>query len=328
MFAFAWLWAFILLPLPWLFRIVFKPAEQSIASALKIPFYGAMYSLIQTRRDLRASWRKWLVFLAWLCFLTALAGPQWIGEPVTIERSGRHIMLAVDLSGSMEIQDMELANQPVDRLTIVKAVADQFIRQRVGDRLGLILFGTRAYLQTPLTFDRQTVAAMLDDATIALAGPQTAIGDAIGLAIKRLQDTEAQDRVLILLTDGANNAGMLDPIQAAEIAARDGIKIYTVGMGADQMVVPSILGPQVVNPSWDLDEAALERIADLTGGLFFRATDSQQLAQVYQAINELEPVVSDEAVFRPITDYYYWPLAVVLFISLYLALRKLRWLKI
>lgn len=324
MFTFAWPWVFILLPLPWLLYYFIKPAQQSITSALRIPFYTMVHKLLQQRGSLQISWRKWLAFLAWLCLLLAAAGPQWLGEPIALARSGRNIMLAVDLSGSMELSDMKIAGAPVDRLVVVKTVAEQFIRQRAGDRLGLILFGTKAYLQTPLTFDHKTVAAMLDDATIALAGEQTAIGDAIGLAVKHLQDVPAENRVLVLLTDGANNAGVLTPLQAAKIAARHGIKIYTVGLGANQMVVQSFLGPQVVNPSWDLDEDTLTEIAQMTGGLFFRAMDPQQLAEVYQSINELEPVAGDHAVFRPITAYYYWPLALALLISLYFTVRRIR----
>jgi len=265
MFAFALPWLFVLLPLPCLCRFLLAPAKQQVSAALQIPFYQALQSLHlgQQQRSILKR-KKWLAYLAWFLLVSAAAGPQWIGEPIELERSGRDIMLAIDLSGSMEIRDMELNGQAVDRLEVVKAVARQFISQRRGDRLGLILFGTRAYLQTPLTFDYKTVITMLEDSSIALPGPQTAIGDAIGLAVKHLREVPEESRVLVLLTDGENNAGVLDPLQAAELAAENHVKIYTIGMGANRMLVPGLLGPQEVNPSWDLDEEALAEIANET----------------------------------------------------------------
>ena len=152
-------------------------------------------------------------------------------------------MLAIDLSESMREQDFQIGGQWVDRLTAGKRVARNFIERREGDRLGLILFGAQAYLQTPLTFDRDTVLTLLDEAQIGLAGQATAIGDAVGLAIKRLRDTADEERVLILMTDGANTSGEVDPLQAAKLAAREGLKIYTIGIGADEMIVRIFSAP-------------------------------------------------------------------------------------
>lgn len=146
-------------------------------------------------------------------------------------------MLAVDLSGSMEMEDFVVADQVVNRLVATQQVAGQFIERRTGDRVGLILFGEKAYLQAPLTFDRTTVRTLLDEAVIGLAGDKTAIGDAIGLAIKRLRNNPAHQRVLILLTDGANTAGEIPPLQAAELAAQEGLRIHTIGVGADEWIV-------------------------------------------------------------------------------------------
>ncbi len=168
----------------------------------------------------------------------AAARPQSVGETVHLPVTGRSIMLAVDLSGSMQTPDMRSGSHAVSRLAAVKAVAGEFIKHRAGDRLGLILFGDEAYLQVPLTLDRNTVRTLLDEAQIGLAGQQTAIGDAIGLAIKRLRDEPIKNRVLILLTDGASNAGNVDPLKAADLAAREGVRIYTIGVGADEMMVP------------------------------------------------------------------------------------------
>lgn len=317
MFNFAWPWLWLILPLPWLVRFSLPAVARPVTNALRIPFFQQVTTLQFTHSTRTHPWTMHLLLgLIWIHLVAAAAGPQWLGEPVTIAQAGRNIMLAVDLSGSMEIQDMQIGNQPVDRLTIVKQAARDFIHQRKGDRLGLILFGTRAYVQTPLTFDYQTVEQMLEDATIALPGPETAIGDAIGLAIKRLQDVPEQSRVLVLLTDGANNAGILSPMQAAAIAKQHNIKIYTIGIGATRMVMNTFLGPQVVNPSWDLDEESLRKISEQTGGMFFRAMDERQLKQVYQSIHKLEPVESDAMTYRPIEQWYPYPLAVALLLSL------------
>jgi Ca-activated chloride channel family protein len=326
MFEFVWPWLFLLLPAPWIVRYSLSAAQTPIASALRVPFFQLVSPLTLTGGTARSHWFTHTIgAIIWLSLVSAAAGPQWVGEPIAVSQAGRNIMLAVDLSGSMEMPDMKISNKPVDRLTIVKKAAREFIEQRKGDRLGLILFGTRAYVQTPLTFDHQTVERMLDDATIALPGPETAIGDAIGLAIKRLQKVPEDSRILVLLTDGANNAGILSPRQATAIAKQNNVKIYTIGIGATRMVVDSFFGPQVVNPSWDLDEETLKQIARQTGGLFFRALDERELQQVYQSINELEPVENKGLSFRPIVQWYPYPLALALALSMTLALWRMRY---
>ena len=237
-------------------------------------------------------------------------------------------MLAVDISGSMATQDMEVNGEFLDRLTIVKAVVGQFAQARVGDRVGLILFGTNAYLQAPLTFDLKSVNRLLVEAPVGIAGGKTAIGDAIGLAVKRLRKRPQEDKVLILLTDGANNVGEVEPAKAAELAARDGITIYTIGVGADEMRLPSIfraLGNRVTNPSADLDESTLKNIAQVTSGQYFRARDPQTLMQIYDIIDELEPVDQEAETYRPIQALYYWPLGLgLLCLLLFLLADSLR----
>ncbi len=262
--------------------------------------------------------------LVWLCLLLAAARPQWLGEPIEQAVSGRDLMLAVDLSGSMEIEDFFLHGRAVDRLTATQWVAGQFIERRVGDRIGLILFGEQAYLQAPLTFDRTTVHILLDEAVIGLAGDKTAIGDAIGLAAKRLRDNPAEQRVLILLSDGANTAGAVSPLQAAEVAAREKLKIYTIGVGADQMIVNDLFGTRRVNPSQDLDEEAMNAIAEKTGGRYFRARDTNELENIYALLDELEPVERTKHFYRPRTELYHWPLAAALLLAAALAVTKLR----
>jgi Ca-activated chloride channel family protein len=200
-------------------------------------------------------------------------------------------------------------------------VVGDFVVKREGDRLGLILFGEKAYMQTPLTFDRKTMQTLLNEAQIGFAGNNgTAIGDAIGLAVKRLQDRPENHRVVILLTDGANNAGELDPLEAAELARRTRVKIYTIGMGAEVQETWGLFGRKVSNPSADLDEASLTSIAETTGGQFFRARDPQELAAIYEQLNRLEPIDQEAETIRPIATLFHWPLAAAFVLSLFLAL--------
>jgi Ca-activated chloride channel family protein len=247
----------------------------------------------------------------------AAARPQFVGEAIALPRSGRDLLMVVDLSGSMEEQDFQLQGQWVDRLTATKAVAKEFIANRVGDRLGLILFGREVYLQTPLTFDRATVQTLLDESAIGLAGKETAIGDAIGLAIRTLEDARVEEtrRVVILLTDGANTAGSVQPLKAAELAAQRSVVIYTVGIGADALTVRSLFGLRQINPSADLDEDALTAIAAMTGGRYFRARDTEEFAEIYAILDELEPAESDESGFRPVAEFFYWPLALAVVLA-------------
>lgn len=322
---FAWPWLWLALPLPWVIRR-FSPALNTLEqAALKVPFLDD-FSAVQNQQVTQANrpWALWLASAAWCLLVLASVRPQWLGEPIEQGVSGRDLMLAVDLSGSMEEQDFIVNNQAVDRLTATKSVANEFIERRVGDRLGLILFGTRAYLQAPLTFDRKTVQILLNEAFLRLAGDSTAIGDAIGLAVKRLQGQSTDSRVLILLTDGANTAGKVSPVKAAEIAAQHQLKIYTIGIGADEMVVRSFFGSRKVNPSRDLDEKTLTAIAEKTGGRYFRARNTGELKQIYQLLDELEPVEKDKQFFRPRSELFFWPLGCALLLAAIIGFTRLR----
>ncbi|MEQ1740637.1 MAG: VWA domain-containing protein [Methyloglobulus sp.] len=312
---FEWPWLLLVLPLPLLVRWLF-PARMTVEqAALKVPFLDD-FSDSQTQSVTQnQKWPLWLASIAWVLLVLACTRPQWLGEPIEQAVSGRDLMLAVDLSGSMEVQDFFINKRAVDRLTAIKYVAADFINRRVGDRIGLILFGTQAYLQTPLTFDRKTVMTLLDESAIGLAGDNTAIGDAIGLAVKRLKNQPADSRVLILLTDGANTAGEVSPLKAAELAAANQLKIYTIGVGADEMIVRSFFGSRKVNPSTDLDENALVKIAESTGGRYFRARNADELNNIYMLLDQLEPIEKDKQFFRPRTDLFYWPLAMALALS-------------
>lgn len=325
MIEFVWPWVFALLPLPLLVRWLLPGKTMQQEAALRVPFYESYAEQTTITTKARFShWPLWLGLLAWLCLITATARPQWLGEPIELPVSGRDLMLAVDLSGSMREQDFKIRGRTVNRLMATQWVGGQFIDRRVGDRIGLILFGRQAYLQTPLTFDRETVKTLLQEAVIGLAGKETAIGDAIGLAVKRLKDKAITSRVLILLTDGANTAGEVDPIKASELAAQHQLKIYTIGIGADEMLVNSFFGRRRVNPSADLDEKTLKAIASNTGGRYFRARDTKQLSKIYQLLDKLEPVEKEAQTFRPTTALFHWPLAIGLLLTTLLALLNLR----
>jgi len=315
----AWWWIVLLFPVPWLVRRWSNPDPIDRDSALTVPDPGEFAGLTGTgvaRGQDR--WRLILLWGIWTLTLIAAARPQYVGEPTSLPTTGRDLLMAVDLSGSMEEQDFQLRGEWVDRLTATKAVASEFIDRRVGDRIGLILFGREAYLQTPLTFDRATVRTLLDEAVIGLAGKETAIGDAIGLGIRTLTDADVQEsrRVLILLTDGANTAGAVDPLKAADLARDRGMVIYAIGIGADALMVRSLFGVRQINPSADLDEQTLTTIAEGTGGAYFRAHDTQEFQQIYELLDELEPAAAEEAGFRPVIEYFYWPLGLALGLGL------------
>ncbi len=320
MFKLAWPWLLAVAPLPLLVWWLWPRAERPSGLSVRVPFFALMSAQQEQAEAGQATWRILLAILAWLALVAAAARPQWIGDAISMPMTGRDLMLAVDISGSMETADMSVAGQPATRLAMVKAVAGEFMERRVGDRLGLILFGRRAYLQTPLTFDRSTARTLLEESAIGLAGKETAIGDAIGLAVKRLRGEAVQDRVLILLTDGANTAGAVEPLKAADLAASEKLKVYTIGVGADEMLVRSMFGTRKINPSADLDEATLNAIADKTGGRYFRARDTAGLQQIYEILDELEPVAEEQEILRPPKELYHWPLAVALLLSLLLGL--------
>lgn len=311
-----WPWLLALLPLPIAVRLLLKPqdADQPPLVVPQVDAFSFGQARLQAERGPR--WPLWLLSLCWIALVLAATRPQWTGDPVSLPTSGRDLMLAVDISGSMSVEDMQLGNQNVDRLSVVKAVISDFVERRSGDRVGLILFGTNAYLQAPLTFDLASVNTLLTEAPVGIAGGKTAIGDAIGLAVKRLRPRPEGDRVMILLTDGANNVGAVAPLKAAELANAAEVRIHTVGVGADELAVPSLMGifgPRMVNPSADLDEETLQAISNQTGGRYFRARNTQELAGIYDAIDELEPVEQDAEVFRPRKQLFYYPLGVALF---------------
>ena len=308
---FAWPWLLLALPMPWLLRRLLPPVPGA-AAALKVPYGSRIEAIADARGPARhARGPGALAWLAWALLCLAAARPQQLGPPVQPPQSARDLMLAVDLSGSMGDEDMALGGMAVDRLTAAKAVLADFLDRRAGDRVGLIVFGDRAYALTPLTRDLASVRQQLADTVVGLAGRATAIGDAIGLAVKRLRAQPREERVLVLLTDGVNTAGQLDPLRAAAIARDDGVRIHTIAFGGDARQV-SVFGMPIQLGGEDIDESTLRRIAALTGGRFFRARDTGQLAGIYAEIDRLEPIRQPGQQVRPRIERYPLPLAAAL----------------
>jgi len=301
-----WPWAFILMPLPLIFRLLLPAQEQGIQS-IRVPFYSQLTSIVeQSKKTTTSSLVAFIIaILIWLCLITAIARPTWVGEPVPIPQDRRDLMLAVDISVSMQEPDMRVSGGYASRIDAVKYVVGEFIQQRSGDRIGLILFGEQAYLQTPLTFDTQTVKQQLNEAQLGFAGRSTAIGDTIGLAVKKIRDRPAESRVLILLTDGENSAGT-DPRQAMQVASEANIRIHTVGIGSGRR-------------SREIDEQLLSEIAQTTGGQYFRARNPSELEQIYAELDRLEPMPEAQT-FRPSISLSYWPLGVALLLSCLMAM--------
>jgi Ca-activated chloride channel family protein len=315
--SFAWPWLLLVLPLPWLARMLLPPARDASA-ALRVP-YGARLDAIAAagRVGGRGAALPLLAWLAWTLLCIAAARPQQLGAPVAPPQAGRDLMLAVDLSGSMGDEDMELGGRLVDRLTAAKAVIAGFLDRRAGDRIGLVVFGQRAYALAPMTLDLDSVRRQLDDSVVGLAGRETALGDAIGLAVKRLAQQRSGQRVLVLLTDGVNTAGMLDPLKAAELARDNGVRIHAVAFGGSGGGI-SVFGLPIRLPGGgeDVDEATLQRVAALTGGKAFRARDAGELAGIYAEIDRLEPIARAAQPVRPRIERYPWPLAAALLFAL------------
>ncbi|MEO8223406.1 MAG: VWA domain-containing protein [Gammaproteobacteria bacterium] len=318
---FAWPWLLLALPLPWLAVRLLPATRPGLDAALRIPFGDELRALQGPAPGApRARWSV-LAMVAWALLCMAAARPQQLGAVVQPPQTGRDLLLAVDLSGSMGTEDMVLGQSAVDRLTAVKAVLGDFLDRRVGDRVGLLLFGAQAYAVTPLTRDRDAVRQQLEDSEVGMAGSETAIGDAIALAVKRLLQNADQkrgpddgQRVLILLTDGVNTAGAITPDQATQLAVAAKLRVYTIGFGGENQET-GFFGLRIARPS-EIDEAALRAIATRTGGRYFRARDAGELAGIYAELDRIEPAARPGEVQRPRVERYPVPLLLALVIAL------------
>ncbi len=325
MFSFEWWWMVVVLPLPAILRWLLPVAPARHEAALQVPFFDQLNEMPESAGGMsKDSWRLILAAIMWCALVFAAMRPQWLGEPIDVPLSGRDIMLGLDISGSMRERDFQLEGRSVERIDAAKYVAADFIAKRKGDRIGLILFGDNAQVQTPLTYDLLTVQHFLNESIVGLIGSSTAIGDAIGLAVKRLRQRPADARVLILLTDGANTAGSVTPVDAARVAAENDIRIHTIGVGAERAVVNGVFGTQVINPSKSLDEPTLKEIAALTGGQYFRARNTREMLKIYSLIDELEPSETDGEQLRPLKELFIWPLALALLLSAVMVVSRVR----
>lgn len=313
MFEFAWPWMFALLPLPllvWWWLPPFRARQASV----QIPFFERVANATgQTPQRgavvlQRRATQMIAAVIIWLLIVAALARPQWVSDPLTREVSARDLILAVDISGSMDQTDFRGSDgQTLTRLDGVKRVIKDFIARRQGDRIALILFGTRAYVQVPFTRDLATAQQLLDQTQVGMAGQQTAIGDTIGLAIKTFEKSTAKQKLLILLTDGNDTASRVPPEHAADIAQQNGVVVYTIGVGD-----PAASGENRV------DLGVLQNVASTTHGQFFRAEDGAQLQAIYADIDRLAPIQLQTLSWRPKLPLFQWPLGAALLLSLLL----------
>ncbi len=305
------LWALALLPLPLVLRLIL-PAARAESVALRLPMLqrlagtGAPPPEVPRPGRLRTA----LAVIAWLLLVLAIAAPVRIEPPITRDTSGRDILLALDLSGSMETQDMAGPDgAKVSRLDAARAVLKDFIGRRKDDRIGLLVFGSAAFILAPFTDDHTVLLALLDETTPRMAGPQTMIGDAIGLAAQSFEKAQVTGRLLVLLTDGNDTGSRVAPHRAAEIAAQLKIRIHTVSLGD-----PAAVGEAA------LDIPALEDIAKTTGGAHFHAADPGALAEVYRRIDAMEPTPAQSVSWRPRVPLFVWPLAGFALIAAWLLL--------
>lgn len=314
MFTFAWPWMGLLLLLPILARLLLPALKnKSVLPALRFPHLNILQDAFTSYSPQDQKTGKLFIILLsllWVCLVLALMRPQYVDQLTEVENKGYDIMLAVDLSGSMRALDFSTETQIVNRLDVAKAVVSDFVKNRESDRIGLVLFGDSAYQYTPLTLDTQSVSQMLNETVISMAGDGTAIGDAIGLAVKGLRDRPEKSRIIILLTDGEDTASSIPPMQAAQLAKDYGIRIYTIGIGHKGRVpYPDQLG-RVVMVETNIDEELLRSIADGTGGSYFHAADTSALREVYKQIDKLEKTEVQTRQYLIRTPLYRYPLGI------------------
>jgi Ca-activated chloride channel family protein len=279
------------------------PGAPPLAAPLRVPFFAAARGWAAAGARARPRARLVLALAAWAMLVAAACRPQWLGEPVGVPSSGRSMLLALDVSASMRAA----AFGPEIGLEVMRRTAREFVAAREGDRIGLIVFGTRAYVQAPLTFDLHAVGEMIEETFIGLAGEGTALGDAIALGVARLRAMQHDARVLVLLTDGASTDGVMTVPDAARLARHHGVRVYAIGIGDPAKPVTRGEG---------LDEASLKRVAAETGGQYFRAGDAGALARIYAELERLEPAARVERHYRPSSELYPWPLACALALAL------------
>ena len=329
MFSFHWPWFALLLPLPLLiWKYWHRPHGATDAythadsSTLLHPALGRLASTFVNSRSLTHAGGRLQIFmlaLLWVALVTCLMRPQWMEPYSEVRTEGYDLMLAIDTSRSMEALDFTVRGRQVTRMAVIKGVIGRFITARDGDRIGIVAFGDQAFVLSPMTLDNQAVYKLVDNIVSRMAGDGTAIGDAIGLGVKKLRDRPEGSRILILVTDGENTEGSLPPKLAAQLAAHEGIRIYTIGVGSKGLV-PFMEDGRMTQVKMEIDEALLTEVASITGGEYFRATDTSALEQIYQRIDALEKTQAESRTAMIPRPLYRWPLGLALLALLLLGL--------
>ncbi|MEN8129411.1 MAG: VWA domain-containing protein [Pseudomonadota bacterium] len=329
MFDFYWPWAALLLLAPLLLRLVWprlqgnrRVYDEGQQVTLMHPSLDRLTEAFGTLQATQpASSRRYSILLSilWLALVLAMMRPQWLEPYSEAKVEGYDLMLAVDASRSMAALDFSVNGREVTRMSVIKGVVGRFITARDGDRVGLVVFGDYAYMLSPLTLDVHAVRALLEGVVPGLVGSATAIGDAIGLAVKKLRERPEGSRVLVLVTDGENTAGSLPPLAAVQLAVSQGIRIYTIGVGSKGLV-PFVEDNRRTMVSMEIDEELLRNVASLTDGAYFRATDADALQQIYQQIDGLEKTEAEARSVMIPKPLYRWPLGLAMIAVLLLGL--------
>ena len=323
MFELHWPWAALLLPLPLLLRWLWPRRAPEAEETLE----GQRQTLLHPRlADLETAYRarrpglalggwiyKALLGLLWAALVAALMRPQWLTPYTEVSTPGYDLMLAVDASHSMDAMDFSVAGRQVTRMQVVKGVMSRFIDSREGDRIGLIVFGSQAFVLSPLSMDRNAVRQLLDGVVASIAGQGTALGDAIALGVKKLRERPPQSRVMILIADGDNSAGGFAPVEAARLARMAGVRIYVIGVGSKEQQIPIIEDGRVrYRDDLTMDEETLKEIAATTGGAYFRATDTRALEEISERVGQLEKTEAERRTAYIPEPLFRWPLGVAL----------------
>ncbi len=318
MFSFLWPFVALVLPLPFIIRHLLKPVstrqKEQNEYAIYVPFFHRLQAIkpAKVEKNIQTSGKLPLI-LGWLFLVLACMRPTWVGEPVPLNQAAHNIILTMDVSGSMNEQDFSVNLKPMTRLEMLKNISQDFVKTRKGDNLGLVIFGSEAYTYAPLSPDTKTLKELIGEIGVGIAGTQTALAEALALAIQTGRTVPADKQIVILMSDGFNNAGRVNVKEAIELAKNQKVKVYTVGIGSDAQMVQNFFGNFQINPALDLDEATLSAIAQETGGRYFRAKTSAEMKEIYDAINQLEPVMKPTEFIRPQKGLFYLPLAIALF---------------
>ena len=301
MYQLIWPIVLLFLPLPLIFRRVLRASRHTGTNyeALRVPFFSRLQQLHPQQPSTSQSISPFLWILAWISFVLAAARPVWIGQPVPLQKEARNIMLTLDVSASMDEQDFDVNGRPLTRLQMVKRLAKDFIQKRKGDNLGLVIFGSEAYTYAPLSPDTKTLTGLMDEIGVGIAGNKTAMGDALAMAVQSVASVPQNARIVILMSDGFANTGVVSVPEALELAKNANVKVYTIGIGSDKQMAQDFFGFVQMNNPLDLDEETLQQIATQTGGKYFRAKSTSDLKQIYELIDQLETTQAEEKIIRP-----------------------------